>query len=1047
MQGERWRRIEELCYAALERDQSKRRVFLHEACGSDEDLRLEVESILAWERNAREFMETPPLQLGAWLLAEDEAEDKDKVARPSDDLGLIGSTVSHYRIVEELGAGGMGVVYKAEDTKLGRFVALKFLSRAAANAGSGSSPLPTDPGQASEALERFEREARACCVLDHPNICTIYEVDQHEGLPFIAMQFLVGCTLKQEIGGQPLPLAQILDFGVQIANGLDAAQTAGIIHRDIKPANIFVTQHGEVKILDFGLAKLAPPAQVAAETLEETAPRQSADVPQFDATIAERSRTFGTLAYMSPEQAGGQLLDARTDLFSCGVVLYEMATGQLPFQGDTPIETFDKLLHTTPVPPSKVIRGGSPALDRVIARALEKDRDHRYTTAEELRADLTSLRDDSAAIEIKKSYARQRNKRNWISASVLALLVAAAGYTYQHPGQTHRLTEQDTIVLSDLANHTGEPIFDQTLKQALRMQLEQSPFLNVLSDQKMSEELGYMGRPRDTRLTDQVTREVCLRTGSKAMLTGSISTLGTHYIVGIAATGCHSGDSLATEQAEAANREGVLRALGQAGTRMRAKLGESLASIQKYDAPLEQVTTTSLEALHAYGLGIGARFAEGNDPSIPFFKRATELDPNFAMAYARLGSAYFDLDQTTLARAATGRAYELRDRVTEREKFYIESHYYDTVTGQYDKAIQVYQVWKQTYPHDQIPVANLGDIYSYLGQHEQALTEETEAVRLAPGNAAIYVNLINAYASLNQTDKARKLLLEAEVSKPDNAMFRILSYQLAFLRGDSEEMQRQVAGAMGQPGLEGEMLALQADTEAYNGRLTKAREFTRRAIESALRNSDMETASGYRVMAALREAELGNRLQARGEVAAALASGSGQVVEVLGALALARAGLPNSAFAIAKNLNRQFPVDTLLNGYWLPTIRAAAETDSGRPAAAIGLSQIASPYELGEPRAPTNCVLYPIYIRGLAYLADGQGSQAVAEFQKILSHRGLVGNFPLGSLAYLQLGRAYALAGNAAKARGAYESFLSLWANADSDIPVLKAAKLEYAKL
>ncbi len=1040
MQPDRWQRIEELCYAALEREEDQRRQFLRSACGSDEDLRLEVESILAWERNARDFMETPPMEMSARLLAEDPESRDDK--HPSDAApGPIGVTVSHYRILEELGAGGMGVVYKAEDTRLGRFVALKFLSRVVADFASGSNSLPADPVQVAGSLERFEREARACCALDHPNICTIYDVDQHEGLPFIAMQLLVGRTLKQEIGGRALRLDQILDFGIQIASGLDAAQTAGIIHRDIKPANIFVTQHGEVKILDFGLAKLVSPSQIDPATLQMTSPGQNAAPPPFEAARAERSLAFGTLAYLSPEQIRGEPLDARTDLFSCGVVLYEMATGVLPFRGDTPIEIIDNILNSTPPLPSTLAPGVPPALDRIIARALQKDRARRYQTAAELRTDLKTLRGDSAAIALQKS--RVRSTRNWIAASVLALLLAAGAYLYHRQTQAHRLTDQDMIVLSDVANQTGEPVFDETLKQAMRTQFEQSPFLTVLSDQKVSEELGYMGRPRDTRLTPQVAREICLRTGSKAMLTGSISTLGTHYVVGLAATDCQSGDSLATVQAEARNRQEVLRALGEAGTNMRARLGESLSSIQKYDAPLEQVTTTSLDALHSYSLGIEARFAEGNQACIPFFKRATELDPNFAMAFARLGAAYFDSD-TTLAKAATEKAYALRDRVTEREKLYIESHYYDTVTEDYDKAIQVYQVWKKTYPRDPIPLANLGNIYTYLGQPEKALAEQLQAVRLAPGNASIYANLVNAYADLNQIDKAQQVLLGARVSNPHNAMFVMLSYLLAFQRGDAQEMQLRVAEAMGQPALQSWMLALQADTEAYSGHLAKAREFTRRAIESARRNGDTESASAYQAVSALREAEFGNRPLAVQQARAALAA---QPSTVLGALALARAGLPNAALAITRELNRRSPADTLLNGYWLPTIQAAAEMETGKPAKAIATSQIAIPYELGETKTPTNCALYPLYIRGLAYLADGQGSQSAAEFQKLLSHPGLASNFPLGSLAHLQLARAYKLAGDTTKARTSYESFFSIWRNADPNIPILKAAKSEYARL
>jgi tetratricopeptide (TPR) repeat protein len=629
----------------------------------------------------------------------------------------------------------------------------------------------------------------------------------------------------------------------------------------------------------------------------------------------------------------------------------------------------------------------------------------------------------------------------------IAALVAAGLYLRSRPEagatKTERLTEKDSVVLADFDNKTGDAVFDDALKQALSVQLGQSPFLNILSDRRVEETLRLMGRPSTGRITRDVARELCIRTGSKAIVLGSISNLGGQYVIGLNTVGCNSGDTLATEQEQTDAKQDVLKALSTAASALRGKLGESLATIQKFDVPVE-ATTPSLEALKAYSMGITTGRTKGDAEAIPFMKRAIELDPNFAMAYVGLGVEYANLGQASLAAGYAKRAYDLRDRVSDREKYRISAFYYQYVTGEVEKATEAYELWAKTYPRDLVPHTNLGYIYSTLGQYDKAAAETEQSQRLEPSLTG-FGNLAGIYMNLNRLDDARSVLQQAQANKLDGLVIRVTWYDLAFLRSDAAEMERQAAWAAGRPGEEDSMLSTQSDTEAYYGRLTRARDFSRRAVDAAVRADSKETAALWQANAALREAEFGNTAVAKQQVGAALARAPGRDVKVLAAMTLARAGETARAKAIVEQLEKSEATNTMLKIYWLPTIKAAIDLNRGNSSQALIDLEAPAPYELGGPVPISG--LYPVYVRGLAFLTAHNGAAAAGEFQKILDHRGIVLNLPLGALAQLQLGRAYTLSSDTAKARSTYQDFFNVWKDADPDIPILKRAREEYAKL
>jgi serine/threonine protein kinase/tetratricopeptide (TPR) repeat protein len=937
MTPERFRQIEQLYHAAREGTAEARAALLAQ---TDPELRREVELLLSQTAGGN-FLDRPAFENAPGLLEDSTVTNL-----------AAGACLGPYRIESKLGEGGMGEVFRAVDTRLGRAVAIK-----------------TSHERFSA---RFEREALSISSLNHPNICTLHDV----GPNYFVMELVEGETVAARLKSGPLPVKTALRYASQIMAALVEAHGKGIVHRDLKPANIMIAKSG-IKVLDFGLAKSGQ-----------------------DETVTASRMVMGTPAYMAPEQREGKPADARSDIYSFGCVLHEMLTGVRPA--------------------SQRKRMPSRRLERIVSRCLEEDPGRRWQSAAVLERELAGV--------------TATNPWRWVSAAAAALALFAWAYIYLH--RAPRLTERDTLVLADFENKTGDPVFDETLRQGLSVELQESPFLSVISDQQVQRTLGLMGQPKDARLTPEVAQQICERTTSAAILEGSIASLGSQYVLGLRAKNCNTGNILDQEQVQAARKEDVLNSLSQIARKFRIRVGESLATVEKHSTPLAEATTPSLEALKAYSAAWKALASTGSAAAVPLFKRATEIDPKFAMAYGSLGRMYGDIGEAALSAENSGKAYGLRDRASDREKFFIAANYDVNVTGNLEKAQQTCELWEQTYPRDGRPHTHLaGMIYPVFGKYEKGVDEAKTAIELEPDFPVGYNVLAHSYMSLDRLGEAENILQRASGRKLETPDLLVTRYEIALLRGDNAGMEREAALSRRLSGAEDEISDKEAFVLAYSGRLQQARKMSRRAL--------------WETGPALWEALFGNAPEAKKSAMAVIELSKDRDVEYASAFALALSEDSSGSQTLADDLESRFGEDTSVRFSYMPALRALIAMNHGEPAKAIELLQAAVPCDLGTPRRRHGSfgTLYPAYVRGEAYLAAHQGAEAAAEFQKILDHRGIVVSDPIGALAHLQLGRALALSGDKTKAKTAYQDFLTLWKDADRDIPILRQAKAEYAAL
>jgi eukaryotic-like serine/threonine-protein kinase len=982
-----------------------------------------------------------------WVVTGDSSGDEPSADPSSDDskslpramlkVGrLTGKVVSHYRVLEVLGGGGMGLVYRAEDLRLGRAVALKF--------------LPEEVGDEPKARERFDREAHAVSVLNHHNICTVYDFDEHEGHPFIAMELLQGKTLRDHLAEGHFRLTQPegLEVAIQIAWGLEAAHEKGIIHRDIKPANIFITDKNLAKILDFGVAKVMQLADAEPMAAAATASGQSQDRAAHS-TLTRTGMKVGTAGYMSPEQVRGEPLDARTDIFSFGLVLYEMATGERAFTGETEAILHDVIQHNEPRPVRGLAPDISPKLEEVIAGCLEKERENRFQAMWEVANGLRSVEQaPTPATQIDEAVApRASTWRRWLVFACLASVVIAvlSAVLYRRAYPPLRLTDKDTIVLADFGNKTGDEVFDGSLTEALRVGLEQTPFLNLLSPDKVNRVLKQAGHSERESLTFERAKEVCTKTRSAAVVIGSIEDAGNRYKIDLKAARCDTGAVIASAETAANQRNLIIQQLGRAAVALRQHLGEPAKTLQDFNQPLEIATTSSVEALRAFTSGQQQHSMGDEAKAVEYFRRAVETDANFAFAYERLGNSLWNLTDRDRPKDLVRKAYDLRDRLTRQQRLLIEGRYFELPTGDLEKAKSSWEDMLGIYPDSVYAHAHLGWIYRVLANYEQSAAEAREAIRLDPDSYASYYNLMLSEMALEQYGEAKAGFEEALSHGVDNEHLRVARFQVAFLERDDVAMQEQLRWTLEHPNTLW-LRSEQAGTESYFGHMKKVKEIVDDLIAADKRAELTERAGRRRSAEAWWQAEVGNSKLAKEAGTQSLALHSGSYVRFSAAIALARSGEWRRAEELGAQLDAEMPQNAPVQHYDLPCLRAAIAISQGNAPEAIQVLEPSVPYEFGSGVIGADG-LYPVYVRGMAYLQMRKGSEAAAQFRTIIGHPGIVLNNIWGALAYLQLARAEVMMGDKDAARKSYQDFLDLWKDADPDIPIYKQAKAEYAKL
>ena len=941
-----------------------------------------------------------------------------------------GARIGPYEILASLGAGGMGEVYRARDPRLKRDIALKVLSGSTA----------ADP----ERRARFEIEAQSIAALNHPNIITIYSVEEADGVLFLTMEYVEGKPLSDLIVEGGLPLPQILNLTIPLADAVSAAHQRGITHRDLKPANVMITADGRLKVLDFGLAKLA-----------NASPVDDGLTGLATAALTGEGRIVGTVAYMSPEQAEGKPIDHRTDIFSLGVMLYELATGERPFQGDTSISVLSSIIKDSPQS-VMALRPSLPRdLSRIIHRCLVKDADHRYQTAKDLRNELEDLKretdvgpqatdhlssppkqsTESAAIPMAATAPKRRTV--WRAIATAATVVGVGVIVaFAYLSRPRAFRERDSVVIADFANTTGVPVFDDTLKEALEVELRQSPFLSVLSEQRVQGTLRLMGRAPDDKLTPDLARDLCQRTASKAMIAGSIAQLGKSYVISLGATNCRTGDTIDKRQVEAASQEEVLKALGSAADQLRRGLGESLTSIAKYDAPIQDATTKSLDALKSYSLGLVTRRRQGDAASLPFFRKAIEQDPDFALAHARLSTVLSNLGEFQSSIDEIRKAYQMKDRVSEPERLYIIARYYTVVEYSLGKTIDTYQVWIQTYPNDYVPHSNLGNAYQQRNEHAKAAEEFQTAIRLAPDEPLPYGNLAQSYMALGKLDEAHQTLERAIAYGLDSSAVRSVLYLIACLRKDDADMARQLDAAR-RFSDSFVTLPAQMTVSAYRGQVARARELTALYESESIAKNGL-TGSAGNMWAGMAEvsAEVGDKTAARAEVQKSLALERSINTLLRSASALVIADDAGAARALLDDARRLGPVRASPEAERIfQTIDATVRVRSGDKSA---IDAVPPPKDDDDISAR--------FTIGLVNLSAGSAEIAATRFKEVMENRTPVISMN-AALAPLFFGRALVKLGRTDEARNAYEQFFDSWMSADPMLPILLSARLEYKKL